>query len=125
MSTSPTHSTTPVADAARDIFRRARKYIERGWEKYAVARLSDGRICGPMADDASVWSLSGAVDRALYETKDKGVLPKRVYLYDALSRVIHAREGGRALIIWDWHMAPERTKADVLAVLDGAIESPT
>ena len=106
----------------RQILIRARALIERGWTQKCTARNKAGIPCSVCDDDASAWSISGALDAA--KTQMFGLMDSAAF-HDAtqtLRDVIFPQSKGPShLSLPDWNDTPGRTKDEVLAPFDDAI----
>jgi hypothetical protein len=93
------------------ILRQTRELLSapERWTKEAFARDSPGELAGAQGRDAVCWCLDGALMRSV------GGTPGRSAVLQLLSRAAQIDN------IWTWNDAPERTHAEVLAVLDKAI----
>jgi hypothetical protein len=92
------------------VLREARRLIaEVGWTQGAYARDAVGTTISPAREDATCFCMEGALRRA---SRDRG-------LFDAAEGVILDKCG--ELTIPSFNDAPDRTKDEVLSVLDRAI----
>ena len=106
---------TPLHDILSD----AIALIERGWTQRAPARRADGVPCGPRDDDAAAWCITAAIyhsstidDFAAHYQAERLV---RTALGWSDTQPNDDPKKRKSLTIWN--DAPERTAADVLAVL--------
>lgn len=97
-------------------FREVRKLIEQGWTQGAYARSASGySVDSNSTPDAVCWCLSGAIIRVATAQ----AIP--VYkIRDRLREVLFLRVGNGSIVVWN--DAPLRTKEEVLALLDFAID---
>ena len=115
------------------ILRAARKTIERedDWTHGVMARDGGGNPCGSASTEARCWCLVGAVQRATFDLSLSPPFrdPVLIRLYDALNREEPSgawRVGEKAPVETIQAMLTafndNRTHADILALLDRAIE---
>lgn len=97
-----------------ETLRAARKLIEKpeNWCQWQYAMNADGDRVFVMADDATRWCLSGAMQRVCGSFNGRG-RPA----YQALLDVVDTGSSGRAIP----HFNDTHTHPEVLAVLDRAI----
>jgi hypothetical protein len=91
----------------RDVLGGVRLLIENGWTRGRDKKKRGARTC---------YCLSGALAAVVGEDWDSD-LGARTYLKRAISPFSPGH-----VIITEWNDAPGRTKAQVLAVIDGAIK---
>lgn len=97
-----------------DLLTDARDYIECGWTQETDARDVYGYECSPDDPAAQCWCLSGALIMAAHG--DDLLYCRAVdYLKDELALP-------EDVLIVDWNDVATRTQADVLELLDRAIE---
>lgn len=94
--------------------RQVLKLLQRGWTQHAMARDWLGRTCNSYDRWARKWCLSGACNRV-------DVLSKRPYyeINNAVREQIPRQFGGFV----GFNDDPATTKADVLAVVERAIDA--
>lgn len=99
----------------RDLLVRARERIEQGWTKGANARDSYGEEISSDSPAACQWCAQGAI-------MAEGV--ERCLELSAVCCLDHELSNVASEWSWvaSWSDEPERTKADVLALYDRAIE---
>lgn len=94
------------------VLRRALKYIRKGWTRGAFARDREGNVCDETSRRAVCWCAVGAIQRAS---------PNDWYLArDTVALVEGVLKGSQALS--NYNDAPRRTKAQVIAAFEKAIE---
>ncbi|WP_158877015.1 DUF6197 family protein [Antarcticirhabdus aurantiaca] len=98
-----------ASSSRSDMLRDVRGFIERGWTQGATARDAEGFRCVPRDPRAECWCLLGA---AVAVAVAKGIT-------DPLARSL-GFETGVAMVIWN--DTKGRTKAEVLARIDQALE---
>jgi hypothetical protein len=104
--------TTKTLIAARKIL------AENGWAQKAFAKDANGVGVLPEATTAVAFCALGALDRACHEESFPYIAPRHV-----LNRATHAITGdGHWSNISYYNDEKERTKEDVLALYDNAIE---
>ena len=96
---------------------RARQLIGSGWTQGADARAVDGTPLDPWSDEATAWSLLGALVAAL----DEGEAQDRTLPLTGLALALDALAG----FVDDdslarWNDAPERTRSQVESALGAA-----
>src|ERR1041385_1652270 len=99
------------------LLRRARELIGSGWTQGADARAADGTPLDPWSDEATAWSLLGALVAALEEGEahDPALpLTELALALDALAGFVDDDSLAR------WNDAPERTLGQVEAALAAA-----
>lgn len=104
---------------AREILILARGYIEKGWCRGQFARTEDGEGALAVSEDARSWCALGAIERATFE------VPMQSYASrGAAERLLREAAGVRSDFdaTTAWNDDPERTKEEVLAAFDKAIE---
>jgi hypothetical protein len=102
---------------AAGLLRRARELIGSGWTQGADARAADGTPLDPWSDEATAWSLLGALVAALEqaEAQDQALpLTQLAVALDALAGFVDDDSLVR------WNDAPERTLAQVESALAAA-----
>src|SRR5689334_814756 len=108
-----------MTDAAA-LLRRARELIGSGWTQGADARAADGTPLDPWSDEATAWSLLGALVAALEEGEahDRALpLTELALALDALAGFVDDDSLAR------WNDGPGRTLPQVEAALaDAATE---
>jgi hypothetical protein len=106
--------TPALSPDARTLLTAVRALIAAGWCQHASARDAAGRRVPYHAADARAWSLHGAMFRA-----DLDVFHGQAHGWEEARRALAAAgcEPGTVL----WNDAPDRTQADVLALLDRAL----
>lgn len=89
------------------------------WTQGFFARDSAGTICNFADANAACWCLSGALARVLPEDTDE-----HEERYDAAGEYLQAAlpERSRTAGYIAWQDKPQRTHAEVLALVDRAIE---
>lgn len=97
------------------ILTSARAKIEQGWCQGSLARNADGKRTGERASDAICWCAIGAC----WANADTSNLAACEVIRQATDKLSDA-VGARAINIWN--DSPTRTKAEVLAAFDRAIE---
>jgi hypothetical protein len=105
-----------MTDAAA-LLRRARELIGGGWTQGADARAADGTPLDPWLDEATAWSLLGALVAALEEGEahDRPLpLTELALALDALAGFVDDDSLAR------WNDAPERTLGQVESALAAA-----
>ena len=105
-----------MTDAAA-LLRRARELIGRGWTQGADACAADGTPLDPWSDEATAWSLLGALVAALEEgeARDQELpLNELALALDALAGFVDDDSLAR------WNDAPERTLGQVESALAAA-----
>lgn len=93
----------------RDYLLRARARIERGWTQRAFARRADGTTTHTEHEQACSWCLAGSVGPVFGHARSALI---------AIEKELNTGTGG----IYIWNDAPERTKEEVLAVVDRVLE---
>lgn len=111
---------------------QARVLVENGWCQGSSAKTSDGRSCFASDGLAVQFCADGAVVRATWpwhEEESEDLWHVTWACWDYLGAAIREMYGWDMSehpvpwqIIHDWNDEPERTKAEVLAVYDRAIE---
>lgn len=92
------------------ILKRAKKLVERGWCKGALARDADGKRVHPFDKSARHWCAEGALQRAAEDDcRGRGV---------ALCYLDRAAGGCDV----GWFNDRQRTRRPVLAAFDRAVE---
>ncbi len=97
----------------------ARELVERGWTQRADARCVDGTIVHPCDERAASWSLLGALVAALEHVAASDGEHAAVGQLARTCRRLADIVDTDSLV--QWNDAPERSRADVLAVLDRAL----
>jgi hypothetical protein len=102
----------------------ARGLLLRGWSKGAQARESTGHVVNAWSDEAASWSLVGALLASWHRHDDR--LDADFVAHSAEARglaeatdVLSRATGTLALD--PWNDAPERTRSDVIAAVDRAL----
>lgn len=95
--------------AVADKLREARALIERGWTQGAFARNGSGHAVTYESGDASCFCVAGALLRATNG-------------FSEFERAVAALHAVTRKAIHKWNDAPRRTKAEVVAALDKAIQ---
>lgn len=94
--------------------RKVRAKLEQGWTQGWFARDVNGDITWPRAENATCWCVYGAcsvvTDAFAHENNVR----------DAIERALLGMTGSR--LVDCWNDAPGRTQAEVLALVDRAIE---
>ena len=108
----------------RRLLEKTKEIVERGWTQGRSAETQFGKTCSPKSPFAHNWCLIGACELTFHECMlEKDDWREWVSL---LRRILWDTDGpwscanGKSLV--EWNDAPERTKADILALLDAAIE---
>ena len=96
---------------------RKRLGVPERWAKEASARDGDGGAVHPASPSAACWCLRGAVEA---ETQDCGAAWAPVM--EALGQAIARKGYGHHIGLTSWQDASWRKHAEVLAVVDDAIE---
>ena len=102
----------------------ARGFLFRGWSKGVQARDERGHVVIVWSDEALFWSLVGALLASWHRHDDK--LDEDFVAHSAEARALSeatkvlARTSG-TLALDPWNDAPERTRSDVIAAIDGAL----
>jgi len=105
-------TTTSQIDAALAGLMAMRQRLNQGWCQNAEARDAIGMEVRPRHPSAVAWDISGAAVAAdLMDKRDN----MKQHVIGTISDLIGTWNWPR------WNDAPERTKAEVLAVLDKAI----
>ena len=114
----------------REVLKRARELIapEGAWIQWEHAEMRGGAAINPESPVACRWCLTGAIRRAALHHPG-GTWPLMPRAFARVARVAREPEselqwdtGGQAAReIVSWNDAPERTHAEVLALLDRAI----
>jgi len=102
----------------------ARGLILRGWSKGAQARDMRGHVVNPWSDDASCWSLVGALLASWHRHDDRLDADFIAHSVEAraladATEVLARATGTHA--IDPWNDAPERNWGDVIAAVDRAL----
>ena len=104
--------------SALEVLIRARGFIERGWAKYEYAFNDKGHPVEPNAPEATCWCSFGALRAACGLGAEPYEQPPPKEYLDALGVVIwmvdYSLDG--------WNDEEGRTKEEVLALFDDAIE---
>lgn len=101
----------------REFIKQMRAIIEAGWTQGAYARNADGQGRGPSADDACQFCILGAWRRINCMATDSQACREASHaVINDLEDAVVARYCEPRLGVWN--DAPERTQADVLAVID-------
>lgn len=98
-----------------DVLKKARSYVERGWISRAMARDSAGELVHPCDPYATCWCLSGAIRAA----QGQKLIPQVEIEITKLLREV----GGFNKPVYQWNDDPDRTKYEVLELLDRALAS--
>jgi hypothetical protein len=93
----------------------ARGLLLRGWSKGAQARESTGHVVNAWSDEAASWSLVGALLASWHRHDDRLDARGLAEATDVLSRATGT------LALDPWNDAPERTRSDVIAAVDRAL----
>lgn len=101
-------------NAELEHLKKMRELLEKGWTQGAWARNANGVNCGPHHDEATAFCLIGASLRAGGPSDLEPILP------ESLSAAIGAEPRMGPFLVFNDH--PIRTQADVLALIDRAIE---
>jgi len=101
------------------ILKEVRDLIERGWTQGTFARTEDGMQCDPEDEDAASWALDGAICGALSELTPQSFHEERLRIAQIL---ISAASGVEIKNLARFNDAPDRTREEILAVIDRAIE---
>ena len=102
----------------------ARGLLLRGWSKGAQGRDSRGHVVNAWSEDATSWSLVGALLASWHRHDDR--LDADFVAHSAEARALSettdvlTRATG-TLALDPWNDAPERTRSDVLAAVDRAL----
>lgn len=100
------------------LLRKARDLIAQGWTQLTPARDRLGEPCSPHSIGAVRWCITGAVDRAL------GRYGHFHHYLDALSALFpNSSDTGADSAAIRYNDLPHTTQADVLALIDQAIQS--
>jgi hypothetical protein len=113
-----------------DLLLVARVLLARGWCQGANARNAEGEILDTSAPEAAQWSLLGALYCASVELLPYKTTPHqlRYRLLDEVAEFLWQylpladRKPGARLALGTWAAAPERQAADILALLDLAVD---
>lgn len=97
-----------------DVLRKAKVKIEQGWCQLASARDASGNPVHPGSPSACEFCMTGAIEAAA------GMMSRNEYL--DLSKHVRSSLPVQALGIPSWNDSRLRTKEEVLAVFDKAIE---
>ena len=95
--------------------KKMRALLANGWTQYVVARDNNGDPVEPNSPDATYFCLIGASNR---------VAPSHEIGRRALRRMVVAilEQTGSLINLSKWNDDPKRTHAEVLALVDRAIE---
>jgi hypothetical protein len=99
------------------LLRRTRGLIDSGWTQGADARAADGTPLDPWSDEATAWSLLGALVASLEEAEahDQALpLTELALALDALAGFVDDDS------LAHWNDAPERTSSQVESALAAA-----
>lgn len=102
-----------------EILRKARELLSKpeSWTQRAFARDAEGNFAHVYSDRAACYCLLAALRRANPDPEKEGFLAARVRLQGLIDGRYHQFAN-----VVEYNDAPERTHADVLALLDKAIE---
>jgi hypothetical protein len=100
-----------------EILTLARGYVEKGWTQGWVAADKGGQRVDYRDEDAVCWCSLGAIWRAVEDLCPAGV---RSWMEREAEEVVEKAIGNE--YIGDWNDADGRTKGEVLAAFDRAIE---
>ena len=107
------------------ILEGAKELVERGWTQKTFARDRMGKECAVTSPFAQKWCLAGACHHAhhFYQYRTD-ILWDQILSHVRKTAIdLHGDSMAKAdLFVTRWNDALERTKADVLALLDAAIE---
>lgn len=111
-------------EKASAICRKAAEIIStNGWAQGAHARDTNGTVCRIVSGDAAVFSIYGAISRALYlagqDHDDRAIQHQNMALWDEVTRRA-ARERGQysgVHPLMDFNDDPRRTQAEVIGFL--------
>lgn len=98
-----------------DVLIKARALVAQGWAQGAEALDKNGCAVSHTAATAVAWCLDGALTRASRPTSRNWILS-----YWPARAAVKAFLAGQNRLA-GWNDDPERTQADVLALLDAAI----
>ena len=99
--------------AIKTILKEVRGLIESGWTVVALARDATGAQCNPTSHKATSWSLYGAIQKAV-----RSPFASALVVYNSLHRALPS--GTKT--VREFNDAPDRTREEILAVIDRAIE---
>jgi hypothetical protein len=101
-----------------EILSRARSLIVEGWCQGADARDSGGKEVRPWSDEARAWSVLGA----LVGGNGIGRAPVAgMPIVELGEAIVALGEAGDTHSLEAWNDVAHRTKADVIALFDGAL----
>lgn len=107
-------------NSVREVLIAARQKLtpEGAWTQHVLARSALGFRVPPNSPTATCWCLRGALSSVSRPgpNRSQGELEIRAVL--VLAKLL-----GGHLHVWHWNDAPGRTQAEVLALLDRAIEA--
>ncbi len=98
---------------SEDVLRAVRERLARGWSQGAPARDASGRPVAFWGDGACSWSLSAAFALAATDGLPEGYVPNSIRAFADVTG---------ALSLEAWNDAPDRTKEELLAAIDAALE---
>lgn len=128
---SPVVEVPALDEETRDVLRRAKEYVSRGWCQHSPACDNVGFAVVPHDVKAVSWCVTGAVERAIFDVHGEarppeggwGVGGHRYRIARKIKPVI------AALMQTDdepgWNNAPGRTQAEVVALFDRALLGDT
>lgn len=102
----------------RELLIVARALVDRGWTQRVEALNGKGKPVWARNPQSVCWCLAGALDRAAY------LLHQPDVLVDEIGHILAQKLGfdfeDLAEVV-NWNDAPERTQAEVVALLDSLI----
>ena len=103
----------------KDGLKLTRIYVQLGWTRNHEKACDKDGVEIPYALEGAVkWTLKGAAERAYMPSWFKGNYP----LYDLITALENEMPAGQQDIT-AWNNAPERTRADVVSLIEKAIEN--
>jgi hypothetical protein len=105
-----------------DVLQEARRLLELGWTRHVLARDAYGKSTDPLHSSACQWCFVGAMLRArqnIFETKADGGLTERAFQW---AYYVMGKSGAAVFDPADWNDAICKSKEEVLALLDDAID---
>lgn len=117
------------------VLKLGRELIEAGWTQGVFARDAEGEPLDPYEQKGrpTCYCTIGAVDRAVFEYRQGDASEGRYRALKAIQRAVLTNHRDlypgrmilRNLLVGEWNDAEDRTKEEVLAVYDKAIEIVT
>ena len=98
-----------------EVLKRARELVANGWTRKTIARDANGRFVTVLSREATSFCVVGGLMRA--QSEMGGFITRNLRRVLEIAADIEYRD------IADWNDEPGRTKEEVLAVYDKAIES--